>query len=353
MASTYTTNLKIQEIASGEQSGYWGTTTNTNWTLIEQAVAGVVTIDMANADYTLTNLNGVSDEARNMVIKATGTNSGIRKIVAPLNQTKIYIISNETTGGYDITIGASTGAYITIPNGVTAQVYTDGTNFYSSQTGSAGDFYVNGNATVEGTLIVNGASNIVPAGTINMWPTASAPSGYLLCAGAAVSRSTYAALFAVIGTTFGSGDGSTTFNLPNYTNRMPYGTTVGATGGTADAIVVAHTHTGTSNGQSNDHTHYVAGDTGYMNQNASHTHNVYGPYGGGGNPGGSLNVNNPGGINFGGLSSTDTNHVHYFAATSAGVSANHTHTFTTDSSGSSGTNANLPPYLGINFIIKI
>lgn len=351
MASTYTTNLKIQEIASGEQSGYWGTTTNTNWTLIEQAVAGVVTIDMANADYTLTNLNGVSDEARNMVIKATGTNSGIRKIVAPLNQTKIYIISNETTGGYDITIGASTGAYITIPNGVTAQVYTDGTNFYSSQTGSAGDFYVNGNATVEGTLTVNGASNIVPAGTINMWPTASAPSGYLLCAGAAVSRSTYAALFDVIGTTFGAGDGSTTFNLPNYTNRMPYGTTIGATGGSADAIVVAHTHTGTTGGQSNDHTHYVSGNTGFMDRNNPHSHGYPGRlYGGGGNPGGDLNgLDNYGYRTY----AEDINHLHFFAATSEGTSANHSHSFTTASSGSSGTNANLPPYLGINFIIKI
>ena len=59
MASTYTTSLKIQEIGSGEQSGVWGSTTNTNWTLIEQAVAGVQTITMANANYTLTNLNGV------------------------------------------------------------------------------------------------------------------------------------------------------------------------------------------------------------------------------------------------------------------------------------------------------
>ena len=64
MASTYSTSLQIQLIGNGEQSGVWGTTTNTNWNLIEQAVAGVLTINMANADYTLSNLNGVSDEAR-------------------------------------------------------------------------------------------------------------------------------------------------------------------------------------------------------------------------------------------------------------------------------------------------
>ena len=160
MASTFTTSLKIQEIGNGEQSGYWGTTTNTNWTLIEQAVAGVQSIVMTNSDYTMTNLNGVSDEARNAVLVVTGTNSAIRKVIAPLNQPKTYIISNQTTGGYAITIGASTGSYITIPNGVTAQVYTDGTNFYSSQTGSAGDFLVNGNLSVSGTSTLTGATTV-------------------------------------------------------------------------------------------------------------------------------------------------------------------------------------------------
>ena len=103
MASTFTTSLKIQKIGAGEQSDYWGTTTNTNWDLIEQSVAGVITVTMSNADYTLTNLNGVSDEARNMVLVVNGTNSAIRQIIAPLNQPKMYVVSNQTTGGYAIT----------------------------------------------------------------------------------------------------------------------------------------------------------------------------------------------------------------------------------------------------------
>ena len=57
------------------------------------------------------------------------------------------------------------------------------------------------------------AINSVVTGTINMWPTASAPTGYLLCQGSAVSRATYAALFAIIGTTFGVGDGTTTLTF--------------------------------------------------------------------------------------------------------------------------------------------
>ena len=378
--STYTTSLKIQEIASGDQSGVWGATTNTNWTLIEQAVAGVQSIIMANANYTLTNLNGVSDEARNMVLVVTGTNSGIYQIVAPLNQPKMYVVYNNTTGGYAITIGASSGAVITIPNGVTAQVYTDGTNFYSAQTGSAGNFNVNGTLTASGiadtgalsaaslsvsgalsaaSLSVSGATSLatgsisgimtaptattgtnttqlattafvnasitanpgVLSGSLLMWPTTSAPTGYLNCDGTAVSRTTYASLFAVVSTTFGSGDGSTTFNLPNYTGRMPYGATIGTIGGSADAIVVSHTHTATSTVTDPGHAH-TANDFIVFTGSGQ----TYGAGGG--------KMNN----NTGTLTEAATTGI-----TVATSNAN---------AGVSGTNANLPPYLGINFIIK-
>ena len=367
MASTYTTSLKIQEIGSGEQSGVWGNTTNTNWMLIEQAVAGVQTITMSNANYTLTNLNGVLDEARNMVLVIQGANSGIYQVIAPLNQPKMYVVSNQTTGGYAITIGASSGSVVSIPNGTTAQVYTDGTNFYSAQTGSAGDFKVNGNFTVTGnqtdtgnltvggnfaasnaatfsvsptaptpttgdnttkvatTAFVNAsiaASQAIISGSIMMWPTSSAPTGYLLCDGSAVSRTTYATLFALFGTTFGSGDGSTTFNVPNYTNRMPYGSTIGSTGGSADAIVVSHTHTATS----------TVTDPG-------HVHGPLSPY--------TFCSYNGGGANGGGGGSLLT-----IMPTTGSATTGITVATTNTSTGSSGTGANLPPYLGINFIIK-
>ena len=68
MASTYSTSLRIQLIATGDQPGIWGTTTNTNLgTLIEQAITGYQAISVAGlSTYTLSNLNGVSDEARNL-----------------------------------------------------------------------------------------------------------------------------------------------------------------------------------------------------------------------------------------------------------------------------------------------
>ena len=88
-----------------------------------------------------------------------------------------------------------------------------------------------------------------PAGTVSMWSgtASSVPNGYLLCDGSAVSRVTYTDLFNAIGTAHGAGDGSTTFNLPNLRNRFVVGEgtsyALAATGGSADATLVSHSHT--------------------------------------------------------------------------------------------------------------
>jgi microcystin-dependent protein len=68
-----------------------------------------------------------------------------------------------------------------------------------------------------------GSGGSAITGEVKIWTTASAPTGYLLCDGTAVSRTTYANLFAVIGTTFGTGDDSTTFNVPDFRSRVPGG----------------------------------------------------------------------------------------------------------------------------------
>ena len=96
-----------------------------------------------------------------------------------------------------------------------------------------------------------------PVGEIKMWPTSVAPTKYLICNGAAISRTTYAALFALLSTTYGSGDGSTTFNLPNLKGKIPVGfdaaqpefDALGETGGAKtvtlsanESGVPAHTH---------------------------------------------------------------------------------------------------------------
>jgi microcystin-dependent protein len=111
--------------------------------------------------------------------------------------------------------------------------------------------------------ITNGAQSAVPIGAMLDWPTNTAPSFYLICDGSAVNRSTYAALFAVLGTTYGAGDGSTTFNVPDYRGRVviyrhPSQSdvdTVGETGGSSTITsgnLPAHTHSISTDG---DHGH--------------------------------------------------------------------------------------------------
>ena len=157
MASTFSPSLRIELIGDGDQSGIWGQTTNTNLgTLIEQAIAGVVSITMIDANYTMTNFNGVSDEARNQVIVLSGTNTAQRNLIAPLVE-KTYTIRNSTTGGFAVQIIGASGTGVVIPNGVTTTVYCDGTNFFTALSGTVGNFTVNGNLGVTGTTALTGA----------------------------------------------------------------------------------------------------------------------------------------------------------------------------------------------------
>lgn len=128
-------------------------------------------------------------------------------------------------------------------------------------------------------------NRIVKPGTITAFGAASAPTGYLACDGAAVSRATYAALFAIIGTTWGAGDGSTTFNVPDLRGKFIVGkaaagtfATLAGAGGAETAALPNHAHsvnltTGTESGTATvaagavtvagaNHTHAVSGNTG-------------------------------------------------------------------------------------------
>ena len=157
MPSTFSPSLRLELIGDGDQSGIWGQTTNNNLGgLIEQSIAGVISISMLDANYTLTNFNGVVDEARNQVLIVGGTNSAPRNIIAPMVE-KTYIIRNQTIGGQTIQIIGSSGLGVIIPNGVTASVYCDGTNFYRASTGTTGNYSVNGNLNVTGTTALTGA----------------------------------------------------------------------------------------------------------------------------------------------------------------------------------------------------
>jgi hypothetical protein len=115
-------------MASGDQSGTWGTTTNTNLgTLIEAAIAGRAAVSMTDADYTLTVANGTTDEARNMILNISGALTATRNVICPA-VSKLYMVVNATSGGQSIVLKTSAGTGVTIPNGLTAIVFCDGTN---------------------------------------------------------------------------------------------------------------------------------------------------------------------------------------------------------------------------------
>ena len=186
-----------------------------------------------------------------------------------------------------------------------------------------------------------------PTGEITLWGTSTAPTGWLIADGSTVSRSTYSALFAVLGTTYGAGDGSTTFGIPNLQGKFPVGKdasaefdVLGETGGSKTSALgvsnlPAHNHTGSASVTVNDNgldVLYNAGSytTGYIT---------------------GRDANNDGIID--GTSNT--------FGIAVGSATEHGHTasasVTINTSGGNGTATgdaftNLPPYFAINFIIR-
>jgi hypothetical protein len=132
MASTYSTNLKIELMALGDQAGTWGTTTNTNiGTALEQAIVGYGNPNFptdADLTITLTNSN-TSQIARNFALNVTSSGSltATRNLIVPTLE-KSYLIQNSTTGSQSIVVKTSAGTGVTVPNGTYLLVYVDGTN---------------------------------------------------------------------------------------------------------------------------------------------------------------------------------------------------------------------------------
>ena len=131
MASTYS-NLKFELIATGEQSGAWGATTNTNiGTAIEQAVVGMATLETADfssnvATLSLSNTNALQD-ARALCLNITATLSAAGTVNVPAIE-KPYIIINNSVGGYAVTVKVSGQTGVSVPNGKRTVLYNNGTD---------------------------------------------------------------------------------------------------------------------------------------------------------------------------------------------------------------------------------
>jgi len=126
--ASYTTSLRLVQPATGEYSGTWGTQVNNGLTaLVDTSVAGTASIVMTTADYTLSTANGATDEARAAILNVTGTPGAARNIIVPA-LSKLYVVYNNTTGGFAQTVKTSAGTGISVPNGSTAYLRCDGTN---------------------------------------------------------------------------------------------------------------------------------------------------------------------------------------------------------------------------------
>lgn len=130
MASTYSPLLRIQLMGTGDQANTWGITTNTNLaSIIEQAIAGAAAITVPDTNITLTSNDGTYDQSREMILLVTGALTQARTLFVP-SVSKVYVVKNATTGGFPILIQTiAAGDSVSIPNGKTAFVYSDGTDF--------------------------------------------------------------------------------------------------------------------------------------------------------------------------------------------------------------------------------
>jgi hypothetical protein len=326
MASTYSPDLRLELIANGEKSGTWGTITNLNLgTLIEDAIAGAATVTTSSAAQALTVFNGAEDQARcSTLVLNTVAGSNYFVYVPPVP--KLYVVRN-TSATYTCTLYASTvsgnttaaGSGITVPTSTSMLVRCDGTNIVDQTNYISGALAVGGNFSVAGTatgvtpaggdnstkfattaFVQNIAGSSFPSGGIIMWngSVGSIPAGWALC----------------------NGSGGT----PDLRSRFVVGAgstyAVNATGGSADATLVSHNHTFSGNTDSvGDHNHSIPGSSTSSGGSGAFENR---------NPSGTKQTGDAGG------------HNHGFSGT-------------TSSNGSSATNANLPPYFALCYIMKL
>ena len=175
MASVYTNDLRLEEIGSGEQSGSWGDTTNTNLELIAEAFGFGTEAITTNADtHTTTIADGASDPGRAIFLKYTGTlDSACTITLAPNTVSKLWFIENGTSGSQNIILSQGSGANITIPAGQTKAVYSNGAGSGAVMvdafaTLNVVDLLVDDDLTVTGDVAVTGDYSSATSGTSNL-----------------------------------------------------------------------------------------------------------------------------------------------------------------------------------------
>jgi len=177
--ATYVNDLRLTEIATGDETGDWGDITNTNLELVAEAFSFGTEAITTNADtHTTTIADGATDPGRSIFLKYTGTlDSACTITIGPNTVSKLWFIENGTSGSQNIIISSGSGANITIPPGDTKAVYSDGAGSGAAMVDAfaslsvvdlkvqddltvTDDLIVNGDIDLEGSIDVNGTANL-------------------------------------------------------------------------------------------------------------------------------------------------------------------------------------------------
>ena len=241
MPASFTTRNRFTEQEIGSNENTWGNILNEVLQLVDDSLDGIVSLDVTLGNEILTFLNGDTDEARNRILLITN-NSGTSRTVTLPDVQKLYFVRVLNSSGSSTKITNSSDASgVTITeayketgilcNGATSALFLSQLDALL-QANNLSD--LDDKAVSRTNLEVyskeqvdSGATGGYPVGSIIIWPGSAPPIRHLLCQGQAVSRTIFSGVFSAIGTTYGSGDGATTFNLPDLRGEFVRGLDAG------------------------------------------------------------------------------------------------------------------------------
>ena len=259
--------------------------------------------------------------------------------------------------------GTEESAAVAVTSPTRPTTASPGDIWVNTATGIAFVYYNDGNTSQWMELLssaVPTVNEIMPYGTIVQTARSTAPTGWLLCQGQTVSRTTYSGLFSAIGTTYGSGDGSTTFAIPNLQNRIPVGLgseaefdTLGETGGAKTHILTttempSHTHVQNSHNHTQDsHSHSIYDPSHAHPPAAGHSSIAQNTY-----PG-NTSWYFPGGGGYLDANAGNTGYATTGISIYGNTATNQAAIATNQNTGGGGAHNNLQPYIVLNYMIKV